>query len=246
MNNRLAAIISSFCLLFCFTICSGQPAADTVENRAVVNNTINNFNHAIGQQSWLYNGANYELSRKLIKGSPNFMDTLVADTGWVVYYGYKYKRVPLLYNIYEDLLISTRPDGFNRYSFTSDRLTEFSLLGHHFIRLDPDSVTSRVIKPGFYDNLYTNKLQVLVKRTKSTLKVNGLLSVDDYYIPKMYYYLQKDGRYYSVSGEGAFLDVLKDHKKELKKYLKDNKIKFRRQPEEAMVMLAKYYDQLTN
>ena len=245
MNNRLIAIISSFCLLFCFNICSGQ-YADTTDSRAVIKATINNFNAAIGQQSWLYNGPNYDIGTRIVKGSPNFMDTLALDMGSVVYYGFKYIDVPLIYNIHDDLLVSVRPDGFTRFTFLPDRLTEFTLLNHRFIRLDPDSAERRVVKPGFYDNLYDDKIQVLAKRTKNIHVENSLLSVDDYYEPKMYYYLKKAGRYYSIGSEGDFLDVLKDRKKELKKYIKDNKIKFRKQPEDAMVMLATYYDQLAN
>jgi len=39
---------------------------------------------------------------------------------------------------------------------------------------------------------------------------------------------------------------LKSKKKEVQQYLKANDIKFKREPERAMIMAVKYYDQLTN
>jgi hypothetical protein len=245
MKNYLIKTVISFCALLCFGICYGQSNADNLQNRPVLTTTINNYNVAIGQQSLVYNGVGYALIRKM-KGNPHFMDTTATTNGSVVYYGETYPNIPLLYDINRDLLVSVWVDGTSLYSFTSDRLSEFTLLKHHFIRLNPDSVAQKVVKAGFYDDLYTHKLQVLAKRQKIIHIAGTLLSTDDYFDPKVYYYLKKNGRYFTISGEGDMLDVLQDRKKELKDYIKSNKIKYRNDPESFMVMLATYYDQLTN
>jgi len=75
---------------------------------------------------------------------------------------------------------------------------------------------------------------------------SGILGPEAYFNPVKDYYVRKNNTYYSFSGQGSLLDVLKDKKKEIQQYIKANQIKFRQDPEEAMVKIASYYDHLTN
>ncbi|MES2275671.1 MAG: hypothetical protein V4592_06590 [Bacteroidota bacterium] len=245
MKNNLIRAMLLCCLVLFFGICFGQSPTDSLQSKGA-NAAIATFNKATGEQSWLYNGADYDLGARLIKGNPNYQDTTVTLIGSLVYYGFTYTNVPLLYNINKDMLVSILYDGYSKYSFISDKVSEFNLLDTHFIRLAPDSISKKVVKPGFYASLYNNKLQVLVKYTKIIHIVSPLMGPDDYYEPKTFYYLKKAGRYYQIDGESDMMAVLQDHKKELKKYIKDNKLKFKNGPEQSMVMLATYYDHLTN
>ena len=60
------------------------------------------------------------------------------------------------------------------------------------------------------------------------------------------YYIKKDGVYYTIKNKSSLLAVLKSKKKEVQQYLKTNNIKFKREPERAMIMAVRYYDQITN
>lgn len=243
MKNNLIAAQIMCCLLLCFKINYAQTPAGSTAAIA----TIEKFNNSIGRQSWLYSGPGYDLGKRIIQGNPNFLDTTVADKeGSVIYYGFLYQHVPLTYDIRNDLLVTVIDDNISRYCLINERVSEFTLFNHRFIRLDPDSTSIKVIKPGFYDEVYNGKLQVLVKPVKNIHVVKGIMSPDDYYEPKTYYFLKKNGVYYAINGQGDMLDLLADHKKELKRYISDNKIKFRQNPADAMFMLATYYDKITN
>ena len=84
-------------------------------------------------------------------------------------------------------------------------------------------------------------------RAKSIQTVNGFNNtIDSYFSPTVAYYLYKNNRYYPVSSQGEFLNILKDKKKGLQQFIRDNGIKFRKQKEQAMARIAQYYDQLSN
>jgi hypothetical protein len=59
------------------------------------------------------------------------------------------------------------------------------------------------------------------------------------------YFLRKDGQFYAVKGKGSVLGVFDDRKKELQRFLREQKIRYKRDPESAMVQLARQYDVLT-
>ncbi|HEX8532057.1 MAG TPA: hypothetical protein VF646_18610, partial [Cytophagales bacterium] len=59
------------------------------------------------------------------------------------------------------------------------------------------------------------------------------------------YFLRKDGQFHAVKGKGSVLAVFDDRKKELQKFLREQKIRYKRNPESTMVLLARQYDALT-
>ena len=109
------------------------------------------------------------------------------------------------------------------------------------INADTVNVNNSGITSGYYDVIYNGKSGVLVKIYKEIQSAG----VETYFNPKRDFFIRKNNAYYSVSGQGDLIAALKDRKKELQQYIKTNKIKFHRDPEEAMVKIASYYDQLS-
>jgi hypothetical protein len=225
-----------------------QQYTDSLQLRKITANVDVDFKKAIGSQSRLYNGPSYELitTNSYDIGNAYFKDTTALFNGSVIYDGIQYTNVPLLYDTYQDLLVSRMYNSAFLYSLLSELVVEFDLPDHHFIRISPGNA-SKLVTSGFYEELYRGKLVLLAKHTKAIQKGTrgyGVLQVT--YYAKHNYYLKKGGQYVEVNSKGAFLDVLKDKKKELKKYLKDNNINFGDNPEQAMTVLANYYDKITN
>jgi hypothetical protein len=67
-----------------------------------------------------------------------------------------------------------------------------------------------------------------------------------YYLEKSHYYIWKNGVYNAVNTKKSVLNLFKDHKGELKKYFRKNKISFSPKPEYGLVQAATYYDQIKN
>lgn len=210
-------------------------------------NAIGIFNKSIGEESPLYNGPEYSFYEPIYTGNAYFMDVNAFTPGAVNYEGILFKNVPMLYDLYSDKVVVLLYNHFSKFSLLTERLKSFDFLDHHFINILPDSLEENSnIKPGIYDQIYNGKLEVLVKRIKNIQNTPGTIGVESYFNPVKDYFLKKNNVYYSISGEGSFINVLKDKRKELQQYMRTNKIKFRKTPEEAMVKLASYYDHLTN
>jgi hypothetical protein len=222
--------------------------ADSSSQQNALNNTLKFFSASIGKQSPLFNGAEYYFYDPHIKGNAYFLEARAFVPGAVFYDGELFTGVPMLYDIYSDKVVVLLYNHFSKFSLVNEKVKSFDLLDHHFVNINADTlVNNSIIKSGFYDELYNGKTQVLVKRSKNIqTATSGILGPESYFNLVKNYYLRKNKVYYSITGKGSMIDVLKDRKKQIQQYIKANQIKFRRDPEEAMVKIASYYDHLTN
>ncbi|HEY4323007.1 MAG TPA: hypothetical protein VGN20_03445 [Mucilaginibacter sp.] len=224
-------------------------SANSVQN--AINTTNNLFNKAIGQQSSLYNGTKYYFYNPVkIRGFAYFQDT-IASPGNVNYDGVQYNGVELFYDLYKDEVITILFDKYSYFSLLKEGVQHFDLLNHHFININADTLTNNsVIKSGYYDELYRGPSQVLVKITKVIEPVQISIGTPDAYSifskPIQKFFIRKNSVYYSVSSEGDLLAILNDRKKQLKNYIRANRIKFRKTPGQVLASAAAYYDSLSN
>ncbi|QEC76927.1 hypothetical protein [Mucilaginibacter ginsenosidivorax] len=240
------------CFFIVFTYISGRAFGQTVTDdstmqKIAIGHVVDAYNTSIGQMSRLYNGPEYEFYDPLIKGNACFLDVNAFKTGSVNYDGIFYANVPMMYDINKDLVVTLLYNGFSKYSLINSRLQSFDLLSHHFVYVAADSTNqASSISSGLYEEIYGGNLQVLVKWTKSIQSISTQTTLETFFTEaKKHYYLKKGNNYYSTGGQGAFLNALKDKKKELQQYIKANKISFKDNPEKAMYLIAAQYDQLS-
>ncbi len=244
----LSFLICFFTMFYSIASLAQPTPADSSSQQNAFNNAVSLFYSTIGNQSPLFNGPEYYYYDPLIKGNAYFLDVNAFTPGTIYYDGASYSGAPMLYDTYSDKVVVLLYNHFSKFSLVNSKVKSFDYLEHHFVNINQDTlaITSE-LKSGYYDQLYGGKTEVLVKRYKDIQTTNGSATngSESYFNTKKEYYVRKNHAYYSVGGEGSMLDILKDHKKELQQYIKANKIKFRREPEEAMVKIASYYDQLT-
>ncbi len=250
MQIRTLKVIA-FLLLSVFwakTSFGQETPGDSTIRQASLGQAVSNFYISIGQESRVYNGIEYHPYDRTIKGTALFpLDAETWATGKVTYDGISYDGVPMMYDIYKDVLVALLYNHFSMYILQSNRVRDFSFSGHQFIRVNADSLTNdrSGISTGFYEQLYKGKTMVLAKWVKTIQHSTSITTVlETYFIENHDYYLLKGNTYYKVNSKGAFLDVLKDKKPALQKYLKDNHINFRQDPATAMAILAAYYDRI--
>ncbi|MBC7919685.1 MAG: hypothetical protein H7Z75_01200, partial [Ferruginibacter sp.] len=150
-----------------------------------------------------------------------------------------------LYDIVGDELIIQHYNRGFEIQLLREKISHFSLPNHTFVRLVPDS-TNAALRAGFYDQLYDGKVAVLAKRTKIVEESTTQGTTRKEFVSQDRYFIRKDQAYYPVKSKGSVMNVFKDRKKPLSKYLKEKKIRFREDPEYATVALARYYDTLGN
>jgi hypothetical protein len=221
---------------------------DSSSQQNAFNNSLSFLSASIGEQSSLYNGTEYYFYDPAIKGSAYFLDINAFTPGSVYYDRIFYTSVPMLYDLNTDKVVVLLYNHFSKFSLVKEKVQSFDFLDHHFVNINADTlINNSVIKSGFYDELYNGKSQVLVKRSKNIQsRSGGQTGPESYFDSSKDYFIKKNKIYYTITGKGSLIAVFKDKKKELQQYIRANQIKFRKNPEEAMVKIASYYDHLTN
>ncbi len=220
---------------------TAQNADDTTLHENALS-AIGVYYQNLGEESPLYNGSEYiEYAYTLQEGHP-FFQVVNFINGNVNVDGMIFHDVPMLYDIVKDQLIIQDFQKVYKINLPADRVQQFFLLGHLFVHLN----ASDQVKTGFYDQLYKGKIALFAKREKKILEKYSNIQISKVVISQNVYYIKKDGVYYTIKNKSSLFSVLKSEKKEIQQYLKANDIKFKREPERAMIMAVKYYDQLTN
>ena len=220
---------------------TAQNADDTTLHENALN-AIGAYYQTLGEESPLYNGSEYiEYAYTLQEGHP-FFQVVDFINGNVNVDGMIFHDVPMLYDIVKDQLIIQDFQKVYKINLPSDRVQQFFLLGHLFVRIN----ASDQVKTGFYDQLYKGKTALFAKREKKVLEKYSNIQISKVVISQNVYYIKKDGVYHTIKNKSSLFSALKSKKKEVQQYLKANDIKFKREPERAMIMAVKYYDQLTN
>jgi hypothetical protein len=227
----------------------GQNAdSDTSARQTQIDNVVAGYYKNIGEQSRLFNGPEYNFYSKIIKGSAYFTESPEFTTGTVEYDGFVYKNLQVMYDLYKGLIVMQLPSKIASIELLSDRVQSFDVFGHHFFRMDAvTQVNGPNLIAGFYDLMYDGKTQFIVHREKA-IQANTSATLDSYFTDedRKMYLKMSDGSYKIFSSQKSLLEVLKDKKPELKKFIKDNHVSFRDEKEQAMVKVIAYYDQITN
>lgn len=192
----------------------------------------------------LYNGSEYVDYDNYIDGHQYF-ESDEWEEGNVHYDGTLYRGVPLLYDVKLDQVITENLVGPLRIRLVGEKVRYFDLLGHTFVRIVADSTQQGGVRTGFYDRLYDGNVQVLSKRVKLIHEQISSGRVERNFFSRDRYFIRKGGQFYSVKRKGSVLKVFDDRKKELQRFLRERKLRYKKDPESAMVQLARQYDALT-
>lgn len=244
----LASAVLLFCAFFAQNVQAQTAVSDSSSQQNALNNAVALYNTSIGIQAPIYTGPEYYFYDPHIKGNAYYMDINGFANGSVYYDGTLYNNISVLYDINTDQLVVLFPSRVSKFIAIKERVKSFDFLGGHFINVNADTLAANSgIKSGYYRQLYNGKSEVLGKYSKSiqttTSNING---VENYFSFSRDFYIKKNNTYHSVGSKGSVLDLFKDKKKEVRKFISANGLDFRANPEEALVKVATYYDHLSN
>ncbi len=209
-------------------------------------NALAFYNQSLSEELHLFNGREYKgYTDKFSEGTPYFQSDKWSK-GTLYYEGKMYENVSLLYDEVKDELVYLYFDNASSVRLGKERVSAFSIMSHNFINILSDSIHASSITPGFYDELYHGNNSLIAKRTKNiqtSLRQSGA-EIKVFY--KDHYYLRRGDRYEAVSNKKTLLHNLSDKRKELQQYIRQNKLSFRKDMENAMTKTVAYYDQLSN
>jgi hypothetical protein len=230
-----------FIILFSITQGFGQTQdADTAFVKLAANETVQRYQKAMAPQLKLYNGSRYVAPPHSLEQHPYFSsDDWIM--GSVFYDGESFRNVPLMYNILSGELITEHYTSGHPIRLIFEKLRHFSIAAHHFEKMDN---TSGLPSVGFYDVLYEGTTRVLAKRQKILREHFTNIEIEISFDEKARYFILKNGVYFTVSSKASIFKILADEKKQLKNFLRENRIIFSDNKELAIKRLAVHYDTL--
>jgi hypothetical protein len=161
--------------------------------------------------------------------------------GWVSYENYIYRPIPIQYDVSKDQLIILNFDEKSKIFLQNNRVDSFHFGNHTFIRLK-ENPKQNLSNSGFYEILFDGNIQVLASRKKNikeTIQANEVVRI---FNTTDRFYIKKNEKYYEVKNENDVFRVIGNRRNEIKRALRQQKIKFRNNFEEALITAAKIYD----
>jgi len=234
-----------FALFVALPIAAQVSLADTSANGGL-KYAIALYTKAMKEESHLYNGredVNYNFR---LNGHPYF-EGREWKIGNLEYDGSLYENVPLMYNLLSQQLLTRHHDGYIRIQLSKEKVHSFTLAGHSFLNIQAVSKKKAGIEPGYYDVLADGETKFVVFRTK---KIDELISSDNQVRRDVLVdderYIFKQGNYIKITSKGSVYKALKEKKKELQKYVIDNNLDFKSNPEYAIAKIIEHYNGLIN
>lgn len=227
---KLLHLRISFILIVCFIT---SAAADCSDVQLPVQDTLK-------ESQVLYNGRIWRDLYLRIDGD-QFLFTNDFLPGTVAMKGTVFSRVPLRYDVYNDELITQTRHGLH-LQLNKEMVDNF-ILNNGLQEYWFEKADSNRFYNGYVNKLYSGKSTLIVKY----LKRIELLAVDNttdqfYLVTRMF--LVRDSNIFPFSGKLELMNLLGDHKKEVKTYLQKNRIKLMKNRPESFVPAIEYYDRI--
>jgi hypothetical protein len=219
---------------------------DNTSVNTALQNTIDFYYASIGENAHLYIGSEHTGYNTSVTGHP-YLDTTEMQIGSIFCSGILYKNIPLLYDIANDEIIINKYKQSYLISLPHEKIGFFSIRADTFVMVMPDTAARNLPAAGFYNRIYNGKTLVLVKRKKILNEdppANGASKF--HYVQRNTYFVKKEKTYFRVTSKRSLFKLFDDKGKDIRRYLRKNKINFNDQPEYAIAQAARYYDSLTN
>ncbi|WP_192579216.1 hypothetical protein [Dyadobacter aurulentus] len=229
-----------FLITGCTGISFGQ--ATTASIAAPEAYPVSIYKEATAQSQNLYNGRQYYVYDARSEEHQFFNDRKWRK-GVVRYDEQQFDSIPMIYDIFRDELVVKHFNG-DHLLLQSEKVDFFMLDDHNFVRMESGKDINPQMRTGFYDILYDGKSRTIVRRAKQRQEKIVDKRVIALYPQKSFFYILKDGKYHASQTKKAVLNLFPEHKKELRKALRDGKLRFRKQKDLAIAKMVSIHDEL--
>lgn len=215
---------------------------DSVLVSGASNYVTNFYNKTRHDFNPLYNGLVHYSYPIMERGSPYFSGESWYK-GSVTYEDNIYDSVLMKYDLVKDQLI-VKADENNRMPLElfTPRVSEFSYGGLRFIFIPGNSPLS--LKEGFYQQLSNGKLMALCK-TENTIEE---VIVGDHIVRRITqrkrYYIIDNNRSRGINRQQDLLEAVKKHRQQINNYLREKKIKFKKNRQWVITAATDLYNKL--
>jgi hypothetical protein len=194
----------------------------------------------IGDNAQIFHGSEFIRNGEKAIGFPFYeADNMLSGT--VSYQGNMLMNLNLYYNLVSDEVVTNNFTHDALITLANEKVDSFTIDGHSFVRLSATK-SNGLAKTGFYEKLYTGEPSFYVRREKRLVTGSG--SEETRYVQYNYYFIRMKNVFYQVEDKNSLLDVLKDQKDVLKKYIRTGKLNLKKNTETSLLLTTIYYSQL--
>ncbi len=204
---------------------------------------VSRYQQKAGNHALLYNGEEELKYTRRYLNQPYYRQ---ADcvSGRLWRRGLLYTDVDMRLDLYKNQLIVRSPDQRFHLIVPSAEVDSVQLHGHTFVFNHPASGQSE-LPAGYYMQLYQGRRCTLWGRQfieTVRLETNNVIRIRFKTIER--YYFSDGKKWKTVKNKSALLKQMPGRQKEIKAYIKRNRLNFRKNKEEAFTAVARYYDSL--
>jgi hypothetical protein len=230
-----------FLLIFSVNLIYSQNSADSIVVSRALDSTIDFYLQNLGEDALLYNGREYTGNYARTIGHP-FYASDQPQKGSILYDQVLYPHSAISYDLTSDeIVIKTRQN--RSLKLLSEKIDQFSIGDHLFVHLKNEMAENNGLIPGFYEILSNEEPKLLVKRKKQLIPSFNL--EDPYrFVDYHRYFLQRVDRYVEITNEASLLSAFPGYKKEIKRYMRSQRLKFKTNTEQTIISVAKHFGRL--
>ena len=217
-----------------------QQSPDSLLYKEAISNLYRIYLNEIGDNAQIYHGDEYIRNGQKALGFPYFQSDSML-TGSISYQGILYTDLSLFYNLVSDEPVIRNYAQNTFITLSPQKVDSFTIGGHFFLKLTLKSYTGLPVD-GFYEQLYSGEPGFYVRREKKLVVGTG--SEETKYIQYNSFFVRMKNNFYSVDGKNALLDLLRDQKDPLKKYIRASKLNFKKNLESSLLKATIYYSRL--
>ena len=200
---------------------------------------IMNYLRHTGDYAEIYNGEVESVYNVLQYSSfPYYMSPDFTNAS-IVYKNNSYPNQKVRLDLFKEQLILVLPEKQFAIIVNSKDVDSVHMYNRTFVRLDPPKKSG--LRQGFYIQLMdSEKIQVY---RKDHFNIDRRKQKYTFELKTQYYLLYED-RYYTVKNKNSFSKIFTQHKKQIDKFAKENKLNFEQYKDESLISLAAYCEEL--
>ena len=228
------------CLLLLMLWC-GRLFAQDIGRQQSIDSTVVSYLRTAKSQSALYYGNDQEWMRRTTN-HPYLADVLYTKAR-LSYHRVLYPEALLRLDLSRDELITLSPE-FRHIVLFPENVDFVELHGKHVVYFRSDSLPG-CPSSGYYFLLYSGNCKVMEKITATLMYETEGNTMRYYYLFATRYYLYKDGAYHIIRNQRGLLKALKPYKKELKRFISANHLRFKLDAEKFLSRTISEYEKIT-
>lgn len=205
---------------------------------------IASYLNTAGNHAIIYTGREEVKYPTYILNHP-YLDTNEFRNGTLSFDGIIYPDVKMRLNLHTDELTVFSYSNLFSVVLPSERV-DFATIDSLYIYYANPPKEKLPFPKGYHVRIFKGKYEVWKRETMFMESKIKDMAVEFSFIKKRKFYIYKDGIYHTVSSKNSVLKLFDPaKKKELKKYIKQHKLNFKKSPDEAIVSVVKYYEHLS-